>query len=97
MFLTPCIIFILLSEYSAMNSKESIVHSLVLAGVSKAWQAPVQQGTGTEGEGGLIHCTCKKLLWAQSMSFVASYKTGRTGSSYRYSTVLGETVMDFFS
>lgn len=24
-----------------MNSKESIVHSLVLAGVSKAWQSPV--------------------------------------------------------
>lgn len=50
MFLTPCIIFILLSEYSAMNSKESIVHSLVLAGVSKAWQPPVQQGTEAQRE-----------------------------------------------
>lgn len=53
MFLTPCIIFILLSEYSAMNSKESIVHTLVLAGVSKAWQPPAYHGAGTEGEGAL--------------------------------------------
>lgn len=41
MFLTPGIIFIFLSEYSAMNSKESIVQSLVLAGVKKAWQPHV--------------------------------------------------------
>lgn len=80
-----------------MNSKEYIGYSSVLVGGSKPDYLLSNRGTNTGEEVGLIHCSCSKLLYVQSIGFMILQRNRKDRLIFWIRTVLGETAMDFFS